>query len=413
MIGDVSRRTTSPEAAITRKAPHVLIHATKGAASTETRFFGGMLHPAGAKRATAALIQFRMSGPQSPLAGCHVCAVDYRSGVAGHGGLAVRLFSGSRWRQWEEPVSPKRGRAGNDAAGSVPVAAFRPGSGECPRCKARVSDVERYCSTCRLDLGATDVRECNSNSERAEVNRRATQCKTRARFDKCSADFDNFSQLLQRNSGVVVAMPAACALSLVSDPRAVYANYETLVAAGLRKPASLPEDKRRATVGGMLFGSYARQIRYGMLSLTDGGLPTYGDVCCRLRRVAIEDRTTFLEWNSYTFVKRYDIREGARVPVGHRAVWDNRHLLALAKLGGGISEGQGRVDWEKAMFETDARDRSRDDFIEAHIYDSFSIDAVETMRLATGKRPDKHTSLIARAALDLFQKSSRGQRGPK
>jgi hypothetical protein len=287
------------------------------------------------------------------------------------------------------------------------------GTDACPRCRTRIGGAERYCLTCRKDLGAPNVRECSSPAERSAVNRRATQSETRARFRKCSHELDNFSQLLKKHSGVVVSMPAAIALTLVSDPRSVFANYETLAEAGLRKPAEPQHDRQRAAVAGILFGSYAKQIRYGILSLTETGLPTYGEVCCHLRSVAIEDRTTFLEWNSYTFVSLKDIRAEMSVPVGHRAVWDNRHLLALAKLGERVSRGQGRAEWEKLMFQTDTNDRSKDDFIEAHIYDSFGIDAVEAMTQVSGKRLDRHTSVMARMAVDLFRKRVRGQGEPK
>lgn len=153
-----------------------------------------------------------------------------------------------------------------------------------------------------------------------------------------------------------------------------------------------------------LFGSYAHKVRYGVLSLNNLGLPTYGDICCRLRSVAVRDRTSFLETNSYEFVKLHGVRAGEPIPLGFRAVWDNRHFLALAKLVALLQPRQARSDWEALMFRSDGLDRSNDDFIEAHIFGGFDREAVEDMIEVAGKRLDKSAKLDARLAVELFRK---------
>ena len=65
----------------------------------------------------------------------------------------------------------------------------------------------------------------------------------------------------------------------------------------------------------MLFGTFVK-VRYGILSLTNEGLPSYGEVCCRLRRIAIEDRTSFLECNSFKFIAQHKLTPGRGYPRG-------------------------------------------------------------------------------------------------
>ena len=274
----------------------------------------------------------------------------------------------------------------------------------CPKCGTSVSEIERYCTTCRYDLGAPNVRESGSPVERHALKERASEARERARSDKRLPEFKNFSEALKRYSGVVVTLPAAVARNLVFDPRAIYTGYEVPVEAGVRRPASLDHDRHRRAVGGLLFGSYDGKIRYGALSLTHSGLPTYGEICCHLRSVAIQDRTSFLESNSYTFVEEHSLRPGMPIPPGYRAVWDNRHELALAKLGGLLGKAQGIAAWQDLLVSSDGKDRNKDDFIEAHIYDSFDIGAIDGMCRVSRKRLSKESSIDAKLALERFSK---------
>jgi hypothetical protein len=207
-------------------------------------------------------------------------------------------------------------------------------------------------------------------------------------------------------------MPAAVARNLVSDPRTIYENVETLVGSGIRRPPSLQDDKHRAAVAGILFGTYGKQILYGVLTLTGEGLPTYGDIYCRLRSVAIQDRTTFLETNSYRFVEHHKLRAGMSVPQGYVAVWNNRHDLVTAKLSRALPHGSNISDWQGLLVQTDGKDRSKDEFIEAHVYDSFDVAAVEEMQPAK-KKFSREASIDVKLALEKFAARGTGARSPR
>jgi hypothetical protein len=208
-------------------------------------------------------------------------------------------------------------------------------------------------------------------------------------------------------------MPASVARNLVSDPRTIYDNVENLVGAGVRRAPSLQDDKHRAAVVGILFGTYGRELVYGILSLTCDGLPTYGEIYCRLRSVAVQDRTTFLETNSYRFVEQHRLRPGMPVPPGHFAVWDNRNILAIAKLGGSLPFGKCTADWQRLLVQSDGKDRSKDEFIEAHIFDSFDVAAVEEMVPTPAKLLSKEAKLDAEIALEKFAQRQSQQRVSK
>jgi len=214
--------------------------------------------------------------------------------------------------------------------------------------------------------------------------------------------------MVKEKSGVVVTMPAGIARSLLDNPKLLYMNYEQMVGANLRRPSDFDNDRQRCAVGGILFGSYANYIIYGALSLTEDGLPTYGDVHCRLRSVTIEKRTSFLETNSFRFVSEHHIVAGDNLPIGYMACWKYRHILVLSKLADRLSIGQTESDWQAILISSDGQNREKDDFIEAHIYENFDINAIESMVACTGKRLNRNEKLDLDIAISEF--SRRGGR---
>jgi len=279
----------------------------------------------------------------------------------------------------------------------------QPQAERCPRCQSAVSITLRHCPTCSHDLGFPNARECGSREEREALSRRADQARSEADRNGYAETFTALSSALVDKSGVVVAMPAAWARNLLANPNVIFKNYETLVGDGSLKPAEPTQDRRRMAVGALLFGEYAVHIRYGALSLTDEGLPTYGKVHCRLRDIAIRERVSFVEANSFVFVEKHKVTPGKPVPRGYRAVWDNRHELALAKLGSNLKDKPVEKDWQDLLLHSDGRDPERDDFIEAHIFDGFDRAAISAICRVKQKQ-SRHVEIDIEIALELFEK---------
>ena len=75
--------------------------------------------------------------------------------------------------------------------------------------------------------------------------------------------------------------------------------------------------------------------------------------------------------------------------------------MAIAKLVTSLPYGSCITDWQKLLLQTDGSDKSKDEFVEALIYDSFDIGAVDSME-ATRKNLSKEASLDARIAKERF-----------
>jgi len=278
----------------------------------------------------------------------------------------------------------------------------------CYRCGSFISDSERHCPTCKADVGAPNVRRCFTKENLSALLARFEEARIKVEKKGCSREFGDLETLIERKSGVVISVPAGIARKLFEDPNSLYANYENLVGGNVRKPAHFDDDRERCAVGGLLFGSYAKNIVYGVLSLTEEGLPTYGDVYCRLRSVAINRRTSFLETNSYKFVKDHSITPSSKkLPVGHAACWRRRGALVLTKLSDNLSIGQTESDWQAILIRTDAQNRSNDDFVEAHIYEGFDSNAVESLVAVTKKDRSRAEKLDTDLAIALFKEKKK------
>jgi len=250
-------------------------------------------------------------------------------------------------------------------------------------------------------LGAPNVRAAEEKSERDCLQKRVETVIARAKAESRVRAVTGFRKAVDNDSYVVVNMHASFARSMLEDPRKVYKGYEKLVGEGIRMPAAGVNDRNRFAVSGLLFGSYGANIVYGALSLSDQGLLTYGDVACRLRTESIKDRTSFLETNSYNFTKLHKMLPGRPIPGGFRATWTTRADLAVAKLGDRIENKSSTKEWKSLLVQCDAKNRQDDEFIEAHIYDDFNVDAVESINVSTSSA-DKYVRMDTRICAERF-----------
>jgi hypothetical protein len=246
----------------------------------------------------------------------------------------------------------------------------------CPQCGASIGWASERCVSCGRDIGFPNVRAASAPTEVDALEQRFKQSEAKAQESNLSPEFCDLLDLAARSSGVVVSMPAEAALNLVTNESSQYASYEGLVGSEARAPAAFANDSHRQVVAGALFGVYGTEIRYGALSLGARGLATYGDLYCRLKQIAVQERTSFLECNSYDFLKRFGTENH---PPGYRSDWRNRGKLIVVKLqqSGLLRSGYQSEDWERSLLISDGKNRLRDEFIEAHIFGPFNVYSIE------------------------------------
>ncbi len=253
--------------------------------------------------------------------------------------------------------------------------------GYCSRCQEKVNESLRFCTVCAADLGFPNVRAANTDGELQALNGRFEVARREAVNRGVGEQFEQLVMTLEQNSHVVVAMPPFAARNFVSDSRNLYQGYERLVGSEMRAPAPSTHDSDRQAVSGKLFGSYASEIKYGVLSLNGESLANYGLVYLTLRDLAIRDRVSFLHENSYLFADQLGTTLRGSVPPGFRSDWNRRSQLATTKLQPGVSANESPSDWASRLVQQ-GKDRSGDSCIEAHIFGTFSVGAIQSASYA-------------------------------
>ena len=84
---------------------------------------------------------------------------------------------------------------------------------------------------------------------------------------------------------------------------------------------------------------------------------------------------SLLEENSYHFIEQKRLVGRIPIPAGHRAVWQDRHCLATAKLACSIDDRTVVTDFPRLLLYSNGN-RETERFIEIHIYGPFDRQAI-------------------------------------
>lgn len=269
---------------------------------------------------------------------------------------------------------------------------------KCPKCGVKQRSLNEVCPSCGTHLGYPNVRVASSDDEQKALDKRFQEASDRLKSAGLSSELEALRIAVENNASVIVSMPVNVALNLVADTASQYVNYEKLIGSGARIPASFANDSHRKVVAGAMFGSAGDNITYGALSLSDRGLKSYGDIYCKLKAVAIDQRTSFLEMNSYDFFEKYK----ENCPTGYRSNWNGCPKLVVVKLEqrNEIVKGQTIADWEKVVLVCDGKNRNEDEFIEAHIYGSFNSESIE--KLVAAEPLEKKINTLVETVISAF-----------
>ena len=259
-----------------------------------------------------------------------------------------------------------------------------------PRCP--VCGVERY----------SNIHHAQRPPEVQALNRRYRETIATAKAEGRSESLADFERAVSESVAVINVTPLFLRRFFNQDS-ALYKDYGSLVNAEIRLPAPERDHQRRTITEALLFPTYEGRIVYAALSLDGSGLISYGSCAMRLKPEALAGRTTVMEENSFLITARPEyqnafLSDKIPYPTGHRAIWEERHNLAVAKLGASIRPNMTRDD-HTALVLSSTGNRAEDKFIEVHIFGSFSQRAIAGIRVSgstTSRAEDRLDLKIAR-----------------
>lgn len=246
----------------------------------------------------------------------------------------------------------------------------------CPKCKSKQALNIEKCNSCGYYLGAPNVRLVSKQEEFEALNKKYIEVIKNATSCNINKEIELFENNIKNNSRAVINVDIDYLKIILTNDKTLYANYQMGVFAHTRKPAEDCNDRQRGTADNILFGWFGNQITYAALSSNKIGLINYGNYTLILKEISVSERATLIEDNSYKFIEKYSLLRNPTIPLGVRSIWKDRHKLVLIKHIKNIVQGQTVEDFDR-MILINGTERSKDQFIEVHIFGTFDYNAIE------------------------------------
>ena len=273
----------------------------------------------------------------------------------------------------------------------------------CDNCKSKVQDNLANCPTCNKFIGYPNVRSAENATEESALEKRYQHAINEAENNGYLENLINFDSALS-SSKAVINVDIDFLHHFITCDKALYSTYLLQVEGETRLPAMKEHDSNRIAADGIFFGAYSKHIRHAALSLDGRGLKSYGAYAMSLKDIAIRERASLLESNSYKFIIDHDIKKHEDIPPGYRAAWQNKSKLAVSKLYKELNSVNSDDEYAKILlrYGETAKDRATDDYVEVHIYGHFNNEAVESVsgKSTAGKKDEQGMLKTVKEFLD-------------
>jgi hypothetical protein len=267
----------------------------------------------------------------------------------------------------------------------------------CEFCANDLPPSASQCPHCGRPGLYPNVRAAETPAERAALDRRYQAAVRDSAARGATSNLNDFETAIT-DSKAVISRPHTELQRLATNDNELYTTYYKLTEAEVRLPEGSKWDVLRAVTDSALFPGYKEQIRFAALTLDGQGLFNYGNCSIVLRTDYIAHRASVFEENSVLFMKHHNIpmSEADNLPRGHRATWDERGKLCVAKLHKSIDATMRTDEYSTLLLEQGATSED-DQFVEVHVYGPMTVRTVEQVTL--DPRPKRHPSGIILKAL--------------
>ena len=233
----------------------------------------------------------------------------------------------------------------------------------CEFCKTLNSRNRANCSFCGKSLGAINVNMVSAPSELEALEKRYIDAKKKSAN---LALLEKFEERVKYDSKAVINFDFSTLKAIVLNGD-VYKSYQKLLKENKKQIAEDVFDRKRMKVDGYMFGSWGEEITFAALSLNEQGLGSYGKIAVTLDEIAIKERATLLEENSYSFALTDQRLMKDEIPKGYRSVWVDRHKLAVVKHSSKLLSLDQEDGFVTILLRSDGN-KATDHFMEIHIF---------------------------------------------
>ena len=268
------------------------------------------------------------------------------------------------------------------------------GIGLCHFCKESIGSFELNCPHCGRPSLFPNITQAKEQGEVRALRKRYKEQLKLAETQGRGSLLKDLEECA-RSSLACKAMQHHELERLATSDSATCATYYMQLEGEVRLPGEDKWERLRRISDAAFFQSLGKKIHFGALSTDGKWLPHYGPAVVFFKENMIAHRATVFEMNTAKWV---EVTNGnLTIPKGSRATWDNRHLLAVAKLGTRMVAGEAAANLIlKPGTKNDGED---DDFIEVHILGKFTIRSACEVKIKSGHLSDL-SKLVVREKLE-------------
>ena len=274
----------------------------------------------------------------------------------------------------------------------------------CEHCKHPLPPSVVRCSHCAMPGSFPNVRAAAADDEKTSLRVRYERAIEDAIARKCDNEVQEL-ETIASNTCAVIARSESEVFRLATSDRQLYASYYEINESGSRIPDGEKWDVLRSVADVSWFPNYHKEIRFGALSSDGVGLSNYGEYSMVLADHMIAHRATVSEENTTLFMKHHNIAsdKAHELPSGYRACWTDRAKLCVAKLASRVEIGATSSSL-KGLLITQGGTTADDDFVEVHIWGTFTVRSLKRIIVHRKKGRPALTKIRAlRYRLEKFQ----------
>lgn len=246
----------------------------------------------------------------------------------------------------------------------------------------------RDCLGCGKSVGFPNVRKAAQRSEREALVARIKTAEQSASAGKYQPELEAFANAVATASHAVIARSLMALDAFIRSDSQLMTSFYKQVRAQSRVPEDNDWDRGRAAADSTINPIYFEEIQFAALSLDGLGSKWYGAYHITIKDLMIEQRASVFEENPFLFCERKGVAAGAAAPPGYRATWEDRGLLAKAKLFHRLRKDMEASEFPGVLLQQGADLRSND-FIEVQVYGALHPAVIERVRGPAPQKSDK------------------------
>ena len=256
---------------------------------------------------------------------------------------------------------------------------------DCPECLQPMWDSLEHCPHCHRPGRSPVVAMASRADEKQKLEERyqvAKQDYASAGLEARALDYEKVVD----GSTAVITRSFNEVMRLCYSQDEVYTTFYQRANSGQLVSSNESWDRCRAIADNILFGDQIKvKVRFAALTLTNEGLPHYGDCSLVLRTDMIAHRTSVFEENSVVFIKQRNISstDDSTLPAGHRAVRNDRSKLAVIKASVAGDDFSGEP--AATLMKSGVAGGIDDVFIEVHIFGDITIRSFAHVTIRPGR----------------------------